>query len=187
MKYFNYNLLCAANGWDDDADEELASKEWDAAVAGYLKELDGLKGRVSGPAWEFLRYGREEKGLDDGRLISATVGDGLDYTVGGDQPFRLNKQKLSARIEFINYEQNRFYTFYLKGVESYKSELFSEERRYAKGVGDLYLLELSAVDDKLLQLGFLFASGATIVAQFRRLVFRRKRIVRKYDQGEMYS
>lgn len=187
MKYFTYNLLCAANGWDEDADEEQAGKDWDVAVASYWKNLEELKDRVSRPAWEFFRYGREEKGLHDGRLISAAVGDGLDFTPAGASPFRLNRQKLNARIVFLNYEQSRLYTFDLRGVESYENELFVEEWRYAKSVGDLYLLELSAVDDKLLQLGFLFASGANIAVQFRRLVFRRKIIDRKYDQGAMYS
>jgi len=54
-------------------------------------------------------------------------------------------------------------------------------------LGDLFTYEIVAVDKDLLQLGFLFASGASIVAQFTRLVFRRQRIGRKYPINEKYG
>ena len=78
------------------------------------------------------------------RLISASVGDGLDYPADGISPFYLNRRTMAARLEFLNYEQDRFYTFDLRGVSSYRGDLFVEEDRYAKSIGDLYLCEISA-------------------------------------------
>ena len=69
-------------------------------------------------------------------------------------------------------------------VEGY---LFSYEESVSENLGDLYLVELTASEGKKLQLGFLFASGASLIIEFRRLVFRRRRIKRKYRIGEMYS
>lgn len=188
MKYFTYDLLSAANDWIVQSDDERrrAEAEWTKAVKNYFRDLEKLKTRVSAPALDFFQHGANETGLHDGRLISASVGDGLDYPADGTLPFYPNRRAMAARLEFLNYEQDRFYTFDLRGVSSYQGDLFVEEDRHAKSVGDLYLCEISAVDKDSLQLGFLFASGSSIVVQFRRLIFRKRRIDRKYEIGEMY-
>jgi hypothetical protein len=188
MKYFPYTLLSAANDWIEQSEDDRlrAEREFSIAVGSYYNELEKLRARVSGPAWEFFRYGANETGLHDARLISATAGDGLDYTADGSTPFLVNRQKLSARIALLNFEQDGLYTFDLKQVSRFTSDLFFENDRFAKSVGDLYLCELTAASDEDLQLGFLFASGATIIARFRKIVFRRRRVKRKYPVGERF-
>ena len=52
-------------------------------------------------------------------------------------------------------------------------------------VGDLYKYELTGTGDES-QLGLLFAIGATIIAQFSKLVFRKKRVKRSYEVAEIY-
>jgi hypothetical protein len=188
MKYFTYELIAATNDWIDQTREELrlAEKRLGSAIEKYQHELESLKSRISGEAWNFFRYGRDERGLHDARLLSLRVGDGLNYKPDGASPFRLNRQRTSAIVEFLNYEQNLHYVFDLRGVNSVSSQLFVDEQLFAKSLGDLYIYELTAIDDQGLQLGFLFASGASVVIQFRRLVFRRRRITREYQLGEMY-
>jgi len=132
-------------------------------------------------------YGRDEYGLHDARLLSFRIGDGLDYKPDGSSPFRLNHQRTAAILELLNYEQSFHYTFDLRRVSRVQSDLFSYEESISEDLGDLYLLELTASEGKKLQLGFLFASGASLVLEFRRQVFRRRRIKRKYQPGEMYS
>lgn len=189
MKYFTYKLISAANDWIEQTEEERdqAKKRFDSAVEDYHNELETLSSRVSQKAWNFFRYGGNEYGLHDGRLLSLTVGDGLDYSTDGTSPFLLNFQRTLARIEFLNCEQNFHYVFDLRGVRNVCSNLFTDETLYAKSIGDLYTYELTEVDKNTLQIGFLFATGAAIISQFKKLVFRRKRIKRKYDDGEMYN
>ena len=188
MKFFTNHLVAAANNWIEQTDEEhrQAEKLFWATVEDYHRQLEGLKSRVSRPAWDFFRHGFGRYGLHDARLLSFSVGDGLDYVPDGSSPFLLNRQRPSARIEFLNYEQDLHYFFDLRGVRRVQSDLFIDEESYAKSIGDLFTYELTAVDKDSLQLGFLFAVGASIVIQFRRLVFRRRRIKRKYEEGEMY-
>jgi hypothetical protein len=189
MKYFSYNLVAAANDWIEQSAEEHRQAEqrfWSIAED-YGRELEGLKSRVSRAAWDFFRHGFGRYGLHDARLLSLSIGDGLDYVPDGTAPFRLNRQRTSARIEFLNYEQDLHYLFDLRGVRRLQSDLSVEEETYAKSIGDLYTYELTAADEASLQLGFLFASGASITIQFRRLVFRRHRIKRQYETGEMYG
>jgi len=189
MKYFTYDLIAAANDWVEQTEEEsrLAEKRYWSIVEDYHLELEILKSRVSRAAWNFFRHGFGHYGLHDASLLSLRVGDGLNYVLDGNVPFRLNRQRTSARVEFLNYEQDFHYLFDLRGISRVRNDLFIEEDSYAKSIGDLFTYELTIADTDNLQLGFLFASGATIVIQFRKLVFRRQRIRRKYEIGEMYG
>lgn len=189
MKYFTYELISALNDWTEQTEEEYlqADKRFWATVENYHRELEGLKPRVSQKAWHFFRYGFARYGLHDARLLSFNIGDGLDYVPDGSLPFRINRQRTSARLEFLNYHQDLHYLFALRGIKRIQSDLFVDEEMVAQSIGDLYTYELTEVDKETLQLGFLFASGASIVIQFRKLVFRRSRIKRQYEAGEMYS
>jgi hypothetical protein len=156
MKYFTYDLLAAANDWTVQSEEERgrAEAEWAKAVKNYFRDLEKLKTRVSAPALDFFQNGGGESGLHDGRLISASVGDGLDYPADGISPFYLCRRTMTARLEFLNYEQDRLYTFDLRGVRGHQGNLFVEEDRDAKSVGDLYLCEISAENDEASSSGF---------------------------------
>lgn len=189
MKYFTYSLIAANNDWIKQTEEEYqnAEKQFWATVEDYHRELDGLQSRVSKKAWHFFRYGFARYGLHDARLLSFNVGDGLDYVTDGSVPFRINRQRISARLKFLNYEQDLHYLFDLRGIKRIQSDLFVEEDFHDKCIGDLFTYELTEINEDTLQLGFLFASGASIIVQFRKLVFRRQRIKRQYEAGEMYS
>ena len=189
MKYFSYNLIAAANDWIEQSEEEhlQAEKRFWSVVEDYHHELEDLKYRVSQKAWHFFRHGFGRYGLHDARLLSFNIGDGLDYVVDGSSPLRLNRQKIFVRLEFLNYEQDLHYLFDLRGINSVQSNLFVENDSAAKSIGDLYTYELTRTDNNILQLAFLFANGASIIIQFRKLVFRRRRIKRQYEVGEIYS
>lgn len=185
MKYFTYNLIAPYNDWVEQTEEEsrLAEKKFWATVEDYHHELEGLQSRISKSAWNFFRYGFARYGLHDARLLSLSVGDGLNYLPDGVSPFLLDRQRTTARIKFVNFEQDLHYLFDLRGVKRVKADLFVEKNSYAKSIGDLFTYELTAVNEDILQLGFLFASGASVTVQFRKLVFRRNRIKRKYEFG----
>jgi len=189
MKYLTYELIATSNEWTNPTQRELglAKRRLHSALEKYRRELENLRPRLSKAAGDFFMHGRDEYGLHDARLLSFRVGDGLDYTPDGSLPFRLNHQPTMATLEFLNYEQSFHYTFDLRRVSRVKGDLFSYEESVLEDLGDLYLLELTASEEKKLQLGCLFASGASLVIEFRRLVFRRRRTKRKYRIGEMYS
>jgi hypothetical protein len=189
MKYFTYSLIAANNDWIEQSEEEYqkAEKQFWVTVEDYHRELEGLKSRVSQKAWHFFRYGFARYGLHDARLLSFNVGDGLDYVTDGSVPFRINRQRTSARLQFLNYQQDLHYLFEFRGIKRIQNDLFADEEMVAQSIGDLYTYELTEVDKDTLQLGFLFASGASIVIQFRKLVFRKQRIKRQYEVDEMYS
>jgi hypothetical protein len=188
MKYLTYNLIAAANDWVEQTEDErrLAENRLRSAVESYRHELGILKPRVSREAWEFFRHGSDRYGLHDARLLSFIVGDGLDYVPDGSQPFLINRQRAAAHVEFLNHEQDFHYRFDLRGVSRVRGDLFVDEESYAKSIGDLYTYELTEIDKDTLQLGFLFATGASVIVQFQRLLFRRRRVKREYEVGDIY-
>jgi hypothetical protein len=187
MKYFTYELIAAANDWTEQCEEmrlDADRRFWEADKQ-YHSSLQELRPRISGQAWHFFENGHGRWGLHDGRLISLSIGDGLDYRPDGTRPFRVNHQRTVARILFLNHEQDLLYTFDLRGVDRMRDDLLRcEAPNWC--LGDLFTYEITAIDKNLLQLGFLFASGATIVAEFTKLIFRRQRIKREYPAGDMY-
>ena len=188
MKYFTHQLISAANDWIEQTEQEsrLAQQRLRSTIEKYHRQLDGLRPRISGTAWKFFRHGFGETGLHDARLLLLSIGDGLDYSPTGASPFFLNRQHASAQLQFLNYDQSRHYVFDLRRVNHLRADLFVQEESFARSLGDLYAYELTSPDEENLQLGLLFASGASLVIQFQRLVFRSRRIKREYEAGEMY-
>ena len=187
MKYFTYELIAAANGWIDQSEkqQEQAERRFWRLVENYHLELEELQPRLSKSAWNFFRHGFAETGLHDGRLLSFSLGDGPDFIADGLTPFRINHQKAIARMEFLNYEQEFRHVFELRGLKRASMNLYPDEDTGA--IGDLYTYELTAASEDYLRLGILFATGAEIEFEFRRLIYRRSRIQRSYDLGEIYS
>lgn len=189
MRYFTFDLISKANDWTKQTESahRKAEQAFESAAKKYHRELDTLEPRISRDAFKFFRNGFGRDGLHDARLLSLRVGDGLNYKPDGSKPFLINHQQAAAIIEFLNYEQDLHYVFDLRGLSRFNSDLMVEKQSYAKSLGDLYIYELTAADDNRLQLGFLFASGATMVAQFKKLVFRRSPVARSYELGEIYD
>lgn len=177
MRYFTKDLIAAANDWVEQspAEQKQAEARLDSIFKQYMQQLDQLKNRLSRDAFQFFRHGYGSEGLHDARLLSLQVGDGIGYITDGTQPFRINRQHTSVIVEFLNYEQTAHYIFDLRQVKRLSCDLFVDNESYAKSIGDLYTYELTAAGDDL-QLGLLFATGATIVVHFGKLVFRKKRL-----------
>ena len=187
MRYFTYELIAAANDWVDQTPKERqqAEKRFARAVTNYHRELEKLNQRLSQSAWKFFRYGFSETGLHDGRLLSFAFGDGLNYVPDGNSPFRLNHEKTSGRVEFLNYQQTFRYAFELRGLQRAGVNLCLEQVG-KRNLGDLFTYELTRARGESLRLGFLFTSGTEIDLEFRSLVFKRWSIRPRYDHGDIY-
>jgi hypothetical protein len=187
MKYLTRQVIFEAN--DIDAEPAVmaqAEKRFEEACYAYFRELEKLKGRISGPAFEFLRHGSCEEGLHDGNVLAFSFGDGMSYLPDGQQPFLVNRRKASANISILNFEQNRHYSFDLLGVKRINADMFIDEGVRGVEFGDLYTYELVDVGENRLQLGLLFASGATVVVEFTKLRFSKRRIKPQYSRGDQY-
>jgi hypothetical protein len=186
MKYFTREYWKAVDVEVDSTEEQRqqAFLHYKRTGEAYFQEVDELQPRLSKPAWIFFRWGYAETGLHDAILLALTLGDGLDYKPDGITPYRLKQQRTLARINFLNYTQKYHYTFELRGLKRTSMEIFADENSTNNSLGYLSTYELTAIDDEYLRLGLLFASGNEIGFDFRKLVFKRQNLKRKYAVGK---
>jgi hypothetical protein len=188
MKYFTYDVICAANGWNDQSPGQIqrAQVRLVALNQAYQSELDGLQSRIGQRAWRFFREGFGGTGLHDARLLSLCVGDGLAYMPNGEAPFRVNRQRASAHIAFLNFEQTYLHTFDCRELTSAQLSVGDGNGGDVYALGDLYTYELTDGGNNRLALGLLFADGHQLDLTFKKLVYRRRTIRPRYEASAVY-
>jgi hypothetical protein len=189
MKYFTKEFIKADNDSSlTKAQSQKIDKKFNRNCKAYRRQLGRLESRISKQAWNFFYFGFGRWGLHDARLMSFTVGDGLDYRPDGKQPFRINKQKAKVRIKILNHDQNLLCAFNCSGIRKVAFEFPSDDPLWNSGqVDDLHSYELTEAGKHFMCLEFLFTSGATILVEFARLKFDRKRIKRSFTTEAAYS
>jgi hypothetical protein len=176
MKFFTYDLIATANGWSDvsPAVEKAARTRFTRALAAYHRSLDRLRPRVSAAAWNFFRHGWAEEGLHDATLLTLAAGDELSAE-GLRAPLWYRRiARTAVRLEFQNQDGRIVRAFECRGVRRLRADLFVEHPP-GRNLGDLYTYELRTATKDHLALSFLFASGAEIEVEFRRLLFSTRR------------
>jgi len=165
----------------DDIDESLpwAKQEQirQRRMMAYLRQLEKLRDRISKPAFWFFAHGFCDESLHDGRLLSFVAGDGLAYVPDRSIPFRVSRPKSSVVIQILNFHNDALYTFRYKGLRRIICDK-PPHRHFtnADDFDDLLMYELTQVNDHYLRHEYEFASGASIIVEFRQLIFRRQPI-----------
>jgi hypothetical protein len=179
MRYFTPELVAKANNWVEQSEAEWRSAQtqfW-ATADRYIWQLDGLKSRISRPAWKFFRYGYAETGLHDATLLTLSVGDAPGGAPGNLPSLSPMWRKAAARVELLNYEKSLHYTFGMRGLKHFSADMFPFPDQWNRGIiDDLNTYELTGAETGELEFGLLFVSGATAVFRFERLLFRRQRL-----------
>jgi hypothetical protein len=189
VRYFTKELAKADGSQSlSKAQQAAISRKFLRNLKAYHKQLEKLRPRLSKQAWNFFYFGFGRWGLHDAEMLSFAIGDGLDYRANGGRPFKINKAKTTARVEILSRLQDLLCTFACssvsKAIFDYPTDdPFEGSRR----IDMLLTYELTAADSRHLRLEFLFCSGATILLEFTRLKFNRKRIARRYASGAMCS
>lgn len=175
MKYLTYETIAAANDWIEQTESENKKAEehyWKLA-AEYQQELETIKHRVSKPAWIFFRHGFAEKGLHDGQLLAFEIGDNMIYSP--EESAFETKRGTTAKIRFLSWTGEFQHIFELRDVKTSRINIIIDEDLYNRNIGDLFTYELTGVDDRYLQLGFVFAAGSEMTVVFRKLIYKRIR------------
>jgi hypothetical protein len=182
LKYFTPELIAKANNWVEQGEEEWrrAEAEFWAAVEQYNLELDRLRPRVSPEAWDFFRHGYAETGLHDATLLTLSIGDAPDGSPDNLPSLSPRWRRAAARVELLNYEKTLHHTFGLRGLRHVSADIFPMPNEWdCDMIDDLFTYELTGAETGELQFGLVFASGATAVFRFERLVYRRRRLKKK--------
>jgi hypothetical protein len=181
LKYLKY---LEQRDWD-----AIDDKQADRQNAAYRRQLSRLRLRLSQKAWQYFWFGFAQTGIHDAKLITLSVGDGLNQLprqLGLPNALRIKAEFLNqdSKIRFVfSYSQIKRFSFdfdatrgifieRLDGKTVFDAKHYLENNHLEHALAD----ELSAVDKTFLRHEFIFSSGANFVIEAAKISFDRKRI-----------
>lgn len=179
MKYFTKEMWL---GWNcsDNTESQRAYDRSERNFREYSHQLKQLEPRLSKRNYCFF----SKENLHDGRLLTFTVGDGLEHAAEQTR-FNINRHDTTVKMSVLGPNLDILYTLtYRKPrrvVFDYPTTtpLFHEVGDH---IGDWGYDELTAADDNYLRHEILFASGTTILIEFKQFSYSKKRV-----PGSRYS
>ncbi len=153
---------------------------WEARFADYWRHVDEIKPRLPKLAYQLFRYGFAETGLHDAKLLSFTIGDGLDFVPDGTVRFTRKCADLVARLRLLGQSGEYHHLFEMRGEIATSMDLTGDNWDGQPGdeLADLNYYEIVALDDRYLQLGLWFSNDSTLIIRFRKLRYRYRRLFR---------
>jgi hypothetical protein len=168
MKYLTKEL--------HDGDDTAA---WKHNLKAYADQLGLLRPRLSKRAYEFFA----RISLHDGTLISLTVGDAIETSLGELSSLSRNARKAKVVLRLLNYEQDSLYTLRFTRIRRVLIESRLEEPRPV--IDDFLYGELTPADESHLCYRILFSSGTLIAIEFKRFSYEREQVPN--SSGPVYA
>ena len=160
-------------GWNSEDKEvsDWAMKSSNENFKIYAERLKTLRPRLKEKNYEFFK-----NGLHDGRLISFSVGEGLHLNLENNPPLNLRDfNKTSVSMKVINGEFDAVYNLKYERVSKAVFDFPSESPLWGISIDDWGYDELSEINEKTLRHEVLFSSGTTILIEFEKFSFKKKR------------
>jgi hypothetical protein len=172
MRYFTPRLWMAFQGPRRNA----AFKTWDRRLKLYRKSLNKILPQLRPSARRFFR---DALILHDGTLTRMEVGDRIADIEGRATRNLVNLRKVDVRLFVLSDVVNQYwYVLEYGNVERVELIFPGKLELFPCGIhpnfGDWGYDELTSPERKLFRHEILFASGATIVIDFRHFSFRRR-------------
>jgi len=183
MKYFTKELWLAYND-QGPIDGKTAIELGQRNTHEYMAQLELLRPRLSQKAYRFFKT----EILHDGRLLAFIAGDGVGHDVHGSQRFDIKARNTSVMIQVLGANLDLLYTLKYTKVTKVLFEFPSEEPLfYEEGdqIGDWGYDELTAASYMHLRHEVLFASGATILIEFKHFAYKKERCEGSRYQGRI--
>jgi len=171
MKYFTRELWLAPNQEDDSVGRQ-AVEQFEQNCVEYQNQLQNILPRLDEVDRRFFL----EDSLHDGRLIAFIAGDEIDFDAASGAAFDINSHNTSVRMKVLGCNMDTLFTLEYTGVRravfDYPTEdpLFHYEGAY---IGDWGYDELTAADDVYLRHEVLFASGTSVLIEFKKFSHNR--------------
>lgn len=171
MKYFTKDMWL---GWNRTPKVSRAFAESERTFREYSHQLKQLEPRLSKRNFRFFT----KENLHDGRLLTFTVGDGVAYKVG-QTSFDVNRHDTIVKMSVLGQNLDILYTLTYRNLRRVAFDyptttpLFHEVGDH---IGDWGYDELTAGDDDYLRHEILFASGTTILIEFKQFSYSREKV-----------
>lgn len=161
-------------GWNSDDKEvyEWAIKSSDENWKVYAERLEKLRPRLNQRNFEFFK-----KGLHDGRVLSFSVGEGLFLNFAENPQLDINKDFsiTNVQIKVINACFDALYDLKYTTVSKVLFDFPSDTPLWGNSIGNWGYDEISEIDEKNLRHEILFSSGTTILIEFEKFSFKKKK------------
>ncbi|HYY93016.1 MAG TPA: hypothetical protein VE713_00765, partial [Pyrinomonadaceae bacterium] len=154
-------------------EEGRAYEQGELNAREYMRQLEGLKPLLTDEAYRFFTG----ESLHDGRLLSFAAGDGINFDVHGSDKFDINAQNPSAQMRVLGASLDALYTLRYTEVKKVLFDYPTDDPLFhGEGghIGDWGYDELTAAGDDYLRHEILFASGTTILIEFRHFSWERE-------------
>lgn len=166
------------NAWNTEPPDgkriERANQEAAKLKAAYLRQLTDLSERISKDT--FSRFSDPRQLLFDADLFKFSVGDALAYSEA-----RKRRRRLSTTVEatFCSFDGKTLHDLAYSGIATIKVDV-PNARWFSWSIGrnrmdSLLADELTSLDTELMKHAFLFASGATISIEFKKVSWKTRR------------
>jgi hypothetical protein len=174
------NYLRAGNddtevpAWDLQLEEA-----WQLSWRSYWSHLDEIAERLGPRAYNFFRFGTNEKGLHDGFLLSLNLGDSIALSEASYSRLSFGRGPSKIAMTILDFQKTGLYMFEFKGPRKVVIDIPSDDPLYykeGKTLGQIYHYEIASVSPKYLSIEWLLDSGGTIQIEFEKLVYGRKRV-----------
>lgn len=171
MKYITPEIWL---GWNssDDAESRRFIELSEQNFLAYAEQLRTLEPRLSKRNYKFFT----EESLHDGRLLAFTAGDAVGRQ---HHNFNINRHDTTAVISVIGPNLDAVYTLSYRNLRrAYFDYPTTAPLFHAPGnhIGDWGYDELTAVDENYFQHEILFASGTSILIEFKKFSYTKTRI-----------
>jgi hypothetical protein len=175
LRFYDPEIQNAWNAEPRDGERiERANQEASKLKAAYLRQLTDLSERISKET--FSRFSDPRQPLFDADLFKFSVGDALGYS----EP-RQRRMRLSTAVEatFCSFDGKTLHDLTYSGIAAVRVDV-PNGRWFSWPTGrnrmdSLLADELTSLDPQLMKHAFLFASGATISIECKRINWKTRR------------
>lgn len=170
MKYFTKEIW---SGHNSRSKSDWAYEQSVLNTREYTRQLEELKPRLTEEMHRFFTT----ENLHDGRLLDFTAGDRINFDVHGPDKFDISAHDHSVQMRVLGENLDVLYTLRYAGVRraifDYPTDdpLFHEEGRH---IDDWGYDELTDAGGGYLRHEVLFASGTTILIEFKHFSYERE-------------
>ena len=153
-------------------------QDWQRKWKSYWRHLDEIADRLGAKAYEFFRFGNNEKSLRAGFILSLNIGDSIGLDEKSYQRPKFWRGPSTVALTILNYEKTKLHSFVFKRPRKVLVDTPSDDPlcfEEGKTLGRIYLYEICSITPKYLSVEWLLDSGGTILIEFEKLTYNCKR------------
>ena len=160
-------------GWnsEDEKVRDWATKSSQENFKIYVERLEKLRPRFNERNYEFFK-----NGFHGGQLVSYSIGDGLHLNLEKEESLKLrNFNKTTVLLKVVGKWFNAIYDLKYENVFKSVFDFPSDSPLWGNNTDDWGYDEILEIDEKTLRHEVLFSSGTTILIEFEKFSFKKKK------------